>query len=502
MIKGLKNDVLAGFSVFLLALPLCLGIATASNFPPVAGVLSAVVGGLLVSLFGGAKLSIKGPAAGLIVIALGAVHELGNGDLLVGYERTLAVGVAAAIIQILIATTRQAVIAEIMPPSAIHGMLAAIGVIIISKQTYVMMGITPTESEPLALLTALPIEMFHLNPLIFGIGLLSLVVAIFWPLIQKLSFIPSSFVILLIAIFISLRFDLSSAHEYIFMEHMYPLGANFLINLPQGFLSALHFPDFSVIFTSVSIKYIIMFALVGSIESLLTVCAVDSMTHQSGPSDLNKDLRAVGIGNLVSSLIGGLPMISEIVRSKANIDSGATSARANFFHGLFMLVAVCSLPNVMNLIPLSALAALLISVGIKLASPKEFIHAYKIGLDQFSVFITTFFVTLAMDLLIGVAAGIFLKLIIHIARAKTLESLFRPKITTDILENSACIKIEGQLTFLSYLRLKREVVNVSKKVKEIVINLDGVTYIDNTARKKLQSLDRELENPLACLFIR
>lgn len=494
MISKLRSDAIAGFSVFLLALPLCLGIAMASDFPPTAGVMSAIIGGMIASFFGGARLSIKGPAAGLIIITLGAVHELGNGDLQLGYERALAVGVIAALIQILIALARKAVVAEVMPPSVIHGMLAAIGVIIISKQSYVAMGLTPHGSEPLELLAALPADALHLNPIIFGLALCAFVIVSMWPLLKQLAFIPPSVVILAIVIPLSLYLDLSTPRDYVFMGNSYELGPRFLINLPEHFFDAISLPDFSVILTAASIKYIIMFAMVGSVESLLTVCAIDSMARNTASSDLNKDLLAVGVGNLVSAFIGGLPMISEIVRSKANIDYGATSARANFFHGLFMLIAAVLLPNIMNLIPLSALAAILVFVGMKLASPQDFIHAYKVGMDQFVIFLTTFFVTLIVDLLAGVATGIVFKLIIHVVRTTNLSQLFSPSITVQNLANATHIQVEGPLVFISYLRLKQQIAKVVQQQRDnnkVVVNLSKVTYLDHTVLKKLQTLQQE-----------
>ncbi len=474
MVKKLKNDVIAGFSVFLLALPLCLGIAIASGFPPVAGILSAVIGGMFASFFGGARLSIKGPAAGLIVIALGAMTQL-------GYESTLAVGVVAACIQILIGIWRKAMIAEVMPPSVIHGLLAAIGIIIVSQQTYVMMGLTAGHAKPLELLWNLPFVIGDANHIIFGLGILALMIAIIWPLIKKIAFIPSTIVILLVTIPLSLYFNLNITQP------------DLLINIPSNILGALAFPDFSMILSPSSLKYIIMFALVGSIESLLTVCAIDSITPHAKASDLNKDLRAVGIGNLVSSLIGGLPMISEIVRSKANIDYGATSIRANFFHGLFMLVAVVVFPSVMNLIPLSALAALLVFVGLKLASPTQFIHAYTLGKDQLAIFLVTLFVTLFTDLLIGVLSGIILKIIIHVARGNQLTKLFSPMIILQKKEDTIHIVVDGPLTFLSYLKLKKMITQALKQNARIIIDLNAITYLDYTAFNKIKNLSNEFE---------
>lgn len=494
MTRGIKNDIIAGFSVFLIALPLCLGIAIASNFPPISGIFTAIIGGILASLIGSSGLTIKGPAAGLIAIVLGAVQELGQGDLIMGYKLTLAVGVVAALLQILIALMRKAVIAEVMPPSVIHGMLAAIGVIIISKQSYVLAGIKPSVSGPLELLFHLPVEIVHFNPIIFTIGILAFSIVLFWPKLKKLAFVPSSIIILPTVIFLSLYFKLNEEHTYSILGNIYSVGPSFLINLPMNFFDAIQFPDFSQILSPVSLKYIIMFALVGSIESLLTVCAVDSMSASNQFSDLNKDLRALGIANLVSACIGGLPMISEIVRSKANIDYGATSAKANFFHGVFLLLAVVLFPGILNLIPLSALAALLIFIGFRLASPKEFAHAYEVGRDQLIFFITTFIVTLASDLLIGVAAGIFLKLFFHWMRGNSLKSLFSPLISTEKRGDQTVIEIEGPLTFVSYLKLKKTVEKLSKENKHIIISFRTVTYLDHTVMKKIQTLSYEFKD--------
>jgi MFS superfamily sulfate permease-like transporter len=466
-----------------------LGIALASNFPPIAGIFTAIIGGLLASLTGSASLTIKGPAAGLIVIVLGAVQELGQGDMVVGYKLTLAVGVVAAIIQIIIALTRKAVVAEIMPPAVIHGMLAAIGVIIISKQSYVLAGISPNVSEPVHLLLQLPGQMINLNPIVFGIGALAFAIVTLWPKIKALSFIPASIIILLCVISLSVYFNLSDDHTYTFLGNSYEMGTKFHINLPLNFFDAIQFPDFSKVFSPISLKYILMFALVGSIESLLTVCGVDSLVKDREPSDLNKDLRSVGIANLASALIGGLPMISEIVRSKANIDYGATSVKANFFHGLFMLLAVIFFPKIINLIPLSALAALLIFVGLRLASPQGFVNAYQVGHDQLFVFVTTFVLTITTDLLIGVTVGVLLELLIHRLRGHPFRSLFSPMITFDEKKDRTVVHIDGALTFVGYLKLK----NIIEKLesKNIVVSLKGVTYIDHTVMKKIHAFGQD-----------
>lgn len=468
----MKNDLVAGFSVFLLALPLCLGIAVASGCPPIAGVLTAIVGGMVGSLCGSVGLTIKGPAAGLIVIVLGAVQELGQGDAFLGYKLTLAVGCVAAVIQFAIALCKKAVFAEIMPSAVIHGMLAAIGVIIISKQAYVFSGLDAMPAKPLALLAAFPQAFMNMQPAVFAIGVFAFLLAKYWP---KMG-IPSTLVLLVAVIPLSLYFQ---------------LPAKYLINLPQNLLEGIQFPDFSQITSPTSIKYILLFAIVGSIESLLTVCAVDSI--KGSASDLNQDLRATAVANLVSALLGGMPMISEIVRSKANIDYGAKTAKANFFHGLFLLVAVLFLAGVLNLIPLSSLAALLIIVGLRLASPHEFILAYKEGREQFLVFCTTFLVTLFSDLLLGVVSGLLLKVLLIWLKGHSLKSLLFPTFAIEHTEGGARLVVDGPLTFVSYLRFKHMIEKAAAGRKPVVISLHAVPYIDHTVLKKLQHLGRNLE---------
>ena len=388
-------------------------------------------------------------------------------------------GVVAAVVQIIIALMRKAVIAEVMPPSVIHGMLAAIGVIIVVKQAYVLAGVTPTFSKTHELLFYFPSEVFRLNPLLFGIGLFAFAVIIFWPKFKRVAFIPSSIVILLSVIPLSLYFNLPE------------VAPKFLINLPTNFFDGIQFPDFSQIFSPVSIKYILMFAIVGSIESLLTVCAVDSIRNTS--SDLNKDLQATGIANLVSACIGGLPMISEIVRSKANIDYGAQTVKSNFFHGLFMLIAVIVFPSVMNLIPLSALAALLIFVGLRLASPKEFTHAYEVGKDQFIIFCTTFIVTLVTDLLVGVIAGVTVKLLLLWIRTHSLKNLFFPVLSVQTIGEQAVLSVDGPLTFVGYLKFKNELEKLASNHKKVTISFHAVTYFDHTVMKKIHTLRDSLK---------
>ncbi len=476
MKSELNKDVVAGFGVFLLALPLCLAISVASGAPPMAGIISGIVGGIVGYFAGGQGLTIKGPAAGMIVIVLGAIQELGEGDLFVGYKLALAVAVVAGLVQLLIAFFKKAVFAEIMPHSVIHGLLAAIGVIIIAKQIYVLAGITPQATKPLTLLYQFPKKFYEFNPIALGIGILSFLIASFWPRIKKFSFIPSSLVILVLVVPLTLFFGLNVS------------SPKLLIHLPEHFFEGLVTPDFSKILTWISFKHILLFSLVGSVESLLTVCAMDALQKRGHASDLNKDLRAIGAVNLVGSFLGGLPVISEIVRSKANTDLGATSGRGNLFHGLFILLAAVCCPQLINLTPLSALAALLIFVGLRLASFNQFQLAYKEGWDQFLVFMTTFIVTLEVDLLVGVATGFCLELLLLCFRGHSLKDLFLPVFTLERGEDKIKLVIDGPLTFLSYLKFKNMLEEIAQEGKKIEISLSAVTYIDQTVMKKMGAL--------------
>ena len=476
------RDARAGFMVFLIALPLCLGISIASGYPPVAGILTAVIGGCLCSWVGSARLTIKGPAAGLIVIAIGAVTELGGGDLEQGYRRALAVGVVAAIVQLILASFRVATLGIAMSRAVVHGMLAAIGIIIISKQIHVMMGVQPEGKEIFELISEIPHSLMHANPEILLVGGVSLLILMLW---SRMPFnwvksIPAPLVVLAVAVPLSAYFHLGTAHAYYFGGHAYEVGPQYLVQLPGNLLNSIVFPDFSVVFSAISLKYVVMFALVGTIESTLSVVAVDAIDPERKQAELNRDLRAVGIGNLVSSLLGGLPMISEIVRSKANVDAGASSEKANFFHGLFLLLFVSLVPGLLGLIPLAALGAMLVFTGLRLASPSEITHAKSIGNDQLILFLSTLVVTLATDLLIGVAVGLVLKVILHAIRGASPMALLKGHVEVQVEGSTATLSVIGVAAFPSLIKLRSALEQVPLTTSNIVIDLSDTKLVDHT----------------------
>ncbi|MBB4967250.1 MFS superfamily sulfate permease-like transporter [Saccharothrix violaceirubra] len=476
-------------------MPLCLGIAVASGFPPIAGVLTAIVGGILGGLLGGAPLTIKGPAAGLIVIAVGSVHDLGQGDLVAGYRRALAVGVVAALLQIVFGLVRAAGIGVAMSPSVVHGMLAAIGVIIIAKQAHVVLGVKPQAQSNFGLIAEIPHSLATANPLILLIGVLSLLILFGLPMVRARwsKVVPAPLIVLAVAIPVGLLLHVDRPHDYELLG-AHHLGPEYLVRLPGSLLDAITFPDFSQILSGTSIQYIVMFALIGTIESTLTVLAVDSMDPSKRPSNLNRDLLAIGAGNLTSSLIGGLPMISEIVRSKANLDSGAKSRWSNVTHGIVLLLFVALIPGIVQTIPLAALGAMLVYTGFRLASPHEFRHVTKIGLDQLALFLTTLIVTLATDLLVGVASGLALKIVLHLVRGVPLPAFVRPRPQVTRVGSVLRVRIPGAAVFPALLPLRRAIAKAGDDVTEVIVDVRDAAVVDHTFLSRLEELGKELPN--------
>lgn len=488
----IKHDLLSGFLVFLIALPLCLGIAVASGFPPIAGVFTAIIGGLL-GLASNSELTIKGPAAGLIVIVLGAVTELGQGDPALGYKLTLGVGVAAGIIQMIFGLLRAGALGELFPLSAVHGMLAAIGLIIASKQIHVMLGVKPTAKEPLELLAEIPRSLANLNPEVAFIGALSLAILLTLPRIKALRRVPGPMIVLVLAVSLGAAFGLGHEHFYSFNGHQYAVGPNLLVNVPQNMFAAITSPDFSGLMTGVGIKYVIMFALVGTLESLLSAKAIDLLDPWQRRSNLDRDILVVGAANTLSSFVGGLPMIAEIVRSSANIQNGARTRMANMFHGLFLLAFVALIPWLINKIPLAALAAMLVSVGIRLASPREFIQAYKIGKEQLVIFVATVVATLATDLLVGVAVGVAAEAAFYLVSGVKPAQLFASNCDVEVVEEGTVrIAPNHPLTFTNWLPVRRRLRSASSDCRHLHIDLSKAAVIDHTVMKKLLEWQREL----------
>ncbi|MCJ1806718.1 MULTISPECIES: SulP family inorganic anion transporter [Flavobacterium] len=485
--ENFSSDAISGFIVFLLALPLSLGIAKASDFPPIMGLITAIIGGILVSILSGSKLTIKGPAAGLIVIVAGSVAEFGKGDATLGWKLALGAMAVAGVVQILFGLLKLGKLADFFPLSAIHGMLAAIGIIIIAKQIPVLLNDDPTLAKgkkPLELLINIPNFIINLDPKATLIGIISLTIMMGWPFIKNtfIKKIPAPLVVLLFAIPAELFMDFKHTEPPFALVKIGNLVENLNINV-----------DFSGISqTGLFIKYVIMFALVGTLESLLTVKAIDLLDPFKRKSNNNKDLIAVGVGNVLAAFLGGLPMIAEVARSSSNVNNGAKTRWANFFHGLFILLFLLVAAPILEMIPNAALAAMLITVGIKLAHPKEFIHTFEIGKEQLAIFLVTIFFTLFEDLLVGIGAGMLLNIIIHLYHGTPLSSFF--KAPTEVLfeGNEYQINISKAAIFTNFLGIKRKLEEIPYGFN-VTINLKETKMVDNSVLENLEHFKHDYE---------
>ena len=482
MLENFRYDFMAGFFVFLLALPLSLGIAKAGDFPPAMGVLTAMIGGLVVAFFAGSQLTIKGPAAGLITIVAGCVAEVGGGP--EGWKMALGVMVVAGALQVVIGFMRAGSLSDFFPLSAVHGMLAAIGLIIISKQAHILLGIDPATLAgmgPVKLYAHIPHSIMNPNVPVAIVGILSLVVLFGLPKIKSplVKKIPAPMVVLLIAIPAAIALDFKGTQP-----------AHILVHIGDFWKEIAFNADFSQIGTGAFWKYVIMFLLVGSLESCLTVKAVDSLDPWRRQSNFNKDLIAIGAGNTLAAVVGGSPMISEVARSSANVGFGARTRWANFFHGLCLFVSMLFLIPVIEMIPNAALAAMLIFVGYRLASPHEFFKTYKIGSEQLTIFLVTIAVTVASDLLMGIGAGILVKFVFHIVNGASLGNLFSARYQLKQTGNQYYMNVQDAAIFSNLIGFKKVLAKFEPK-KEVVLDFSQATLVDHTFMEFLEHFEEQ-----------
>jgi MFS superfamily sulfate permease-like transporter len=412
----LGSDLPASIVVFLVALPLCLGIALASGAPLFSGIIAGVVGGLVVALVSGSPLGVSGPAAGLAVIVLNSIQELGT------FESFLLAVVIAGIIQILLGVIKAGVIGYYFPSSVIKGMLSGIGIIIILKQIPHAFGYDKDPEGDMNFLqpdgqntfSELVNMLNFISPGALTIAAVSLLILILWerPFMKKLptaKYIQGPLVAVGTGIFLQMLFSGNTG---------FALRGDQLVNIPvadsiAGFFGQFTAPDFSQLLNSQIYVIALTMAIVASLETLLCVEATDRLDPLKRITPTNRELIAQGTGNIISGLIGGLPLTQVIVRSSANIQSGGKTKAAAFFHGFLLLVSALAIPKVLNLIPLASLAAILFMVGYKLAKPSLFAEMYKKGRSQFIPFVVTIVGIVFTDLLVGIALGMMVA-IFHI----------------------------------------------------------------------------------------
>jgi len=464
-IAGLKenwrSDLLAGFFVFLIALPLSLGIAIGSGFPPSAGIITAIVGGVLVSRLNGSFIVINGPAGGLIVVMLAAVQSLSDGDMMSGYRYTLAAIMIAGLFQVIMGRYKMGSLSAFFPAPVVHGMLAAMGISIIARQAHVMLGVAPELDSLYASLAQIPHSLFNAPAEVSTIGLVSLAILFVWPHLKgnRLGQVPAPLVVLVWGLAAAQFFGIDHDHYHFGQAsvHEHLIAAPFLVDIPSDLSQYFYLPDFGKVMTFEFWVATMSICLVASLESLLSASAAEKIDPYKRPTDLDKDLSAVGLGNVVSGLLGGLPMIAEFVRSSANVDNGAKTDWANFFHGAILLIFVVMFPHLIHNIPHASLAALLVYIGYRRATPQVFADILAIGKDQLFLFVVTILAVLETNLLVGVFFGVFVKLLLHLARGVWLNNMFKIHFSIKEDGNRVEVKIIGSALFSNFLPLKRAV---------------------------------------------
>lgn len=410
MFKNLKNDLPASLVVFFVALPLCLGIALASGAPLFSGVIAGIIGGIVVGAASGSSLGVSGPAAGLAVVVLTAISDLGS------YELFLVAVVIAGILQIILGLLKAGVIGYFFPSSVIKGMLSAIGIIIFLKQIPLAMGFDDQSDSVFSFFETTGRETFlslaHMTDFIsigvVTITIISLAILLIWDkvLAKKHKFfklVPGPLVAVVVGVLYHLIFIESTS--------MFEIHGRNLVSVPvpenlSDFLGQFTFPDFSQLGNSKVYIVAITIAIVASLETLLSVEATDKLDPQKRVTPTNRELIAQGIGNTFSGLVGGLPITQVIVRSSANVMSGGKTKLSSIIHGFLLLFSVMLIPLFLNLIPLGVLAAVLLIIGYKLANPKQFIQMYKLGKSQFVPFVVTVIAIVVTDLLVGILLGL------------------------------------------------------------------------------------------------
>ena len=473
-----KTDVLSGVVVFLVALPLCLGIAVASGAPPFAGIITGIIGGIVVGALSSSNVSVSGPAAGLIAIVLAAITDI-------GYEPFLLAVMIAGLIQLSLGFLKAGAISSYFPTSVIEGMLAAIGIIIIKKELPHAIGYDKAhEGDFFAIeggsgagfFTELinAVNYAHLGAIIVTIVSIAILISFNKiSFLKKIKIIPGALIVVVVGIVINEIFRASGSSLLISQDHLVTLPTASSFN---EFIGQFSLPAFSA-FANPNIWLLgVTIAIVASIESLLCLEAADKMDPLRRFSSANTELKAQGIGNLVTGLLGGLPMTSVIVRTTANVNAGAKTKLSAIFHGMFLLAAVISIPGLLNKIPMACLAAILIMIGLKLASPKMFVHMWKAGKYQFIPFVVTVVAVVATDLLKGVGIGLAVSVFFILKGNMKLAYFFKKQKhhEGDIIH----IDLAQEVSFLNKAAIKQTLAHLPANSKVIIDAKDSV-YIDH-----------------------
>jgi carbonic anhydrase/SulP family sulfate permease len=474
--SNLAKDIPAGLVVFLVALPLCLGISLASNAPLAAGIIAGIVGGLVVGALSGSSTSVTGPAAGLTAVVATQIADLGS------FQAFLVAVIVAGALQIVFGLLKGGFLASFFPSSVVKGLLAAIGIIIILKQLPHLVGYDTNpvgdtdfcQTNQKNTFTELPAALQMFLPGAAVIGLLSVGLLIFWGKVSWLqkSPIPGPLVAVLFGTAVNL--------VLIQMGHPWAIAPTHLVQVPvaegaSGFLQLFSFPDFSVLAKPALYGSAVTLAVIASLETLLTIEAVDKIDPQQRKSPANRELLAQGAGNMVSGFLGGLPMTSVIVRSGANLNAGAQTKISAIFHGVLLLGCVALLPRWLNQIPLCALAAILIVTGYKLASPKIIGQMWKEGKYQFLPFAITVIAIVFTNLLTGILIGLGVSLlfILYSNFRRPIHQVLEKHISGNVMR----IELPPQVSFLNRAAMQKSLYAIPTG-GSILIDARNADYID------------------------
>lgn len=480
--SNLKYDLKASLVVFLVALPLCLGIAIASGAPPMSGLIAGILGGIVVGAISGSHVSVSGPAAGLTVIVLDSINSMGT------FPLFLATLVIAGLMQLGLGIAKAGVIGYYFPHSVIKGMLTAIGLILILKQIPHALGYDVDLMGDQAFLQtdehntfseiwyAIKYRSTGAIPIVLvAMGILILFER---PKIQNhkiLGVIPGALWAVLSGIMINYLYGIWKPEWKLSGEHLVIIPT---LDSFDQLGELLTFPDFSMIGESAFWIVALTIAIIGSLETLLSIDAADKLDHQKRITPPSRELVAQGIGNSISGLIGGLPVTAVIVRSSANVASGAKTKMSAIFHGVLLMLLVLAIPNILNLIPLSCLAAVLFIVGYKLAKPSIFISIFKNGWDQFTPFIVTVVAILFTDLLVGIGIGMVFGLFF------VMKTNFVRSVSLTELNGNYLLQLKKDVSFLNKALLMKQLGEIPSDSK-VIINAQKAQFIDHDIQEVL-----------------
>ena len=506
LFANLKTDLPSGLVVFLVALPLCLGIALASGAPFFIGIISGIIGGIVIGSLSNSSLSVSGPAAGLAALVLGAITSIGD------FSLFLCAVLIAGILQMLLGLAKLGGIANYIPGSVIKGMLTSIGILIIAKQIPHAFGYDKDEKGNITELIPYGDEDMHelLQPLqhievgVFILCLLSIIIMIVWdkPFIKKrMKFVPGALVAVIVTVIINEIWIKAGSKLAVQNEHLVQVKAASSAN---EFFSFFTLPDFNGFLNGTIIVYGVAIAIIASLETLLSIEAIDNLDPERRVTNTNKELFAQGVGNSIAGLVGGLPVTSVIVRSSANVNSGAKSKLSTIIHGVLLLVSIILIPFLLNKIPLSALAAILLLTGYKLAKPAVFKNFWKAGKYQFIPFIVTVAVIIIIDLfgaipvlsgkglLVGVIAGIVAAAgaILH----GNLKNSYYFHSEKHKEGDTIHIRLSEEVSFLNKAAIRQTLDHMPQK-SSVILDASNTKYIDFDVLELIKEF-RDIKAPL------